>query len=288
MQLQKLLNKAVSELKGVSIPTAELDVRILLEHALSKDDVYLISHSRDLITNSQYSKFRRYIRRRKSGEPVTYIVGHKEFYGLDFKVNKNVLIPRPETELLVEAALQYLQTRNYKLATRNLKVIDIGTGSSCIIISLIKSLETRNYKLETKFYASDISKKALAVAKFNAKKHSINNCIKFYHSDLFSNPKLPKKFDLIIANLPYLKPDYKDLDFEPRSALDGGRDGLEIVKRLINILPDKLVDGGIALLEIDHRQFDKVKKLVQKLSGLNIEHIRDIGNWDGAIKIIRQ
>lgn len=288
MNLNSAFLCAKKELFDIDIKTGELDAKVLLLAALDKDEGYLIKNRDFSITNSEYSKFRRYIRRRKKGEPVAYIVGHKEFYGLDFKVNKNVLIPRPESELLVEETIKFLKTESYKLKATSLNIIDIGTGSGCIVISLANFLQTTDYGLQTKLFAADVSEKALRVAKFNAKKHGVNKHIKFYHSDLFENKRLPKKFDLIIANLPYLKPDYKNLDYEPRLALDGGKGGLKVVRKLLDKLSEKLISGGIALLEIDNDQPENVKKYLRKYPELKMEIIQAIQNWNNTIKITKQ
>lgn len=287
MNLRAALLKGSLELSEVGIPTSDLDTRVLLLNAIDQDEKYLILNPLSPFTNAQYSKFRRYICRRKKGEPVAYITGHKEFYGLDFEVNKNVLIPRPETELLVEQALQYLRTKGLK-NSMTINLIDIGTGSGCIIVSVAKELQATSYKLKVNLFASDISEKALRIAKKNAKEHGVANEIKFYHSDLLSNNRLPKKFDLIIANLPYLRPDYQGLDFEPRTALDGGDDGLKIVRRLIDSLADKLNAGGVALLEIDNSQLKTVRRIVDESKDFCIEEIKTIPTWHGSVQITRK
>lgn len=292
MNLRTALNRAKFELNNFD--SGELDAKILLLKAIEQDEKYLILNPLFFLTNSQHARFRRYIRRRKKGEPVAYITGHKEFYGLDFKINKNVLIPRPETEMLVENALHFLESRikNKELRSNNrINIIDVGTGSGCIITAVMKEIQKiiiHNSSFTIRAFAVDISNKALSVAKFNVKKHEVDEGIKFYNSDLFSNQRLPKKYDLIIANLPYLKPDYKNLDFEPRSALDGGPDGLSIVRKLIEQLPEKLVNEGIALLEIDNDQFSKLKKIVNKHRELSIEEITEIPHWHGTVKITRE
>ncbi|MFA7243992.1 MAG: peptide chain release factor N(5)-glutamine methyltransferase [Patescibacteria group bacterium] len=286
MNLKTAFLRAKNELNAIGIKTAELDAKVLLLQVIEENDVYLLKNPLFPLTNSQYSKFRRCIRRRKSGEPVAYILGHKEFFGFDFKVNKNVLIPRPETELIVEQAIEFIKHKVQKFEGK-LNIIDIGTGSGCIIISIANSLRTMGYGLRAKLYASDISDKALRVARLNAKKNGVNKQIKFFRSDLFSNGKLPKKFDLILANLPYLKSNYKNLDSEPKIALDGGRNGLKIVSSLIELLPEKLNRSGIALLEIDNDQPEKIKKNVGNIPNLKFEEVKSIPHWHGTIKISR-
>ncbi len=300
MNLNKILVKATAELLACNIITAEIDVRILLREALNKDDVYLISHSEELITNSQYQRFRRYIRRRKKGEPIAYITGHKEFYGLDFFVDKNVLIPRPETEVLVETALHFLELRikNKELSeTDCLNIIDIGTGSGCIIISLVKNLSPVTSHLSPFFYASDTSTKALNIAKKNAKYHEIYDNIRFFKSDLFSNKKIPKKFDIIIANLPYLdsfklrEKDHKSatigINFEPDEALYAKNKGFEIIKRLISQLPSKLNKNSIALIEADPSQTEKISSECVN-NQLVFKQISTTGKFNGFFAITRK
>ena len=316
MELHKLLHKSKQELFRSGIKTADLDVKVLLRHTLEQDDVFLISHPEALITNAQYQKFRRLIRRRKKGEPVGYLTGHKEFYGLDFIVNKNVLVPRPETETLVEKAIEFIKLKVYQvykvdprkqepinqLSNQPISILDIGTGSGCIIVSLAKNLflppfsplQPTTYNLQPVLYASDICPKALKVAKVNAKKHDVYNNIQFYKSDLFENKKLPKKFDLIIANLPYLDPSRKDkvhekpetmgLSFEPHHALYANNNGFELVERLVKLLPQKLAEDGIALLEIDETQ-NKILTELCKQTSLKVEPIENSTNWSGFFKI---
>jgi len=187
------------------------------------------------------------------------------FYGRKFLVNKNVLVPRFETEMLVHEAENYILKKisdNYK----TLDIIDLGTGSGAIITTLFRNLKEilkKNPKIPINFWAVDISKKALSVAQKNARNLKAGK-IQFLKSNLFSNKALPEKFDLILANLPYLKPDYKitnpALKFEPEIALNGGKNGLEIIKKVIKILPGKLKNHALAILEIDPRQKDKIKK----------------------------
>jgi release factor glutamine methyltransferase len=296
--LKTIIHKATKELTDSGSLTASLDVKIILEHVLDKDDIYLIAHNQEIISNAQYQKFRRLIRRRKKGEPIAYIVGHKEFYGLDFAVNKNVLIPRPETEILVEKSLDFIgQKPKVKSSQSKINVIDLGTGSGCIIISLIKSLPNNilyDSSSVLQFYACDISEKALKVAKDNAKNKEIFNSIRFLKSNLMSNKRLPKKFDLIIANLPYLTkrrsktyytlPEHKGLEFEPETALYSNNKGFELIERLVKELSERLTKNGIALLEIDESQITKIHALCSKLK-LNIRTIKNNSQYKGFVRI---
>ena len=196
------------------------------------------------------------------GAPYQYLIRKSFFGGREFSVDQNVLIPRAETELMVEQAGRFIKSRAKKRASKEgLKIIDVGTGSGCIAISLYLLVGGGD------FYACDKSAAALKVARRNAKRHEAK--IKFFQSDLFLNPRLPPKYDLILANLPYLNSDYESnfpqLKHEPRVALDGGAGGLELIFRLIDELPRKLKGEGLAILEIDPAQ---KKALITKIKGL--------------------
>lgn len=318
MTLKSIIQKATKELIDIGTLTATLDVKIILEHILKKDDVYLIANNQEIISNAQYQKFRRLIRRRKKGEPTAYIVGHKEFYGLDFAVNKNVLIPRPETEILVEKGIEFIKLKVDKVhkvispeirqrnfhqfnneTIKKMSILDIGTGSGCIIISLIKSLPNpiiHNSSFILRSYACDISEKALKVAKNNAKKQEIYDNIRFLKSDLFGNKNLPKEFDLIIANLPYLtkkrpeayytSPEHKGLKFEPEIALYSPNNGFALIEKLVKELPERLTKNGIALLEIDESQTSKLYRLCNRL-GFKSHIINNPSEYKGFIEIRR-
>jgi release factor glutamine methyltransferase len=203
-----------------------------------------------------------------SGYPLQYLTGKSHFYGLQLHVDKNVLIPRPETETLVDLALGIIKESN----SSSYSIIDIGTGSGCIIIALYKQLEkTLEKELFSKiaFSACDISVKALKIAKMNAKNNQAK--IRFFSSDLLSRARNGEQFDLVLANLPYLKSDYqkdnKNLSHEPRLALDGlGEDGLQIIERLITQLNSDRYNKTTLILELDP---DQVKKAVILLNSTN-------------------
>lgn len=291
MTLGKIYKKIVLELSPTS-PSPELDAKVLIQHVLAKDAAFVISNPKMPLTNTQYSRLRRLINRRVKGEPIAYITGHKEFYGLDFYVNKNVLIPRPETENLIEEAIKFVGSRlsvvsGEKPQTTNhqpLTILDMGTGSGCMIIFLAKELD-RLYGLSTfDLYASDISPKALRVARKNAKnllsdiviarneitKQSIekdchapsalamtHNGIRFYHSDLFRNRLLHKKptspaggFDLIIANLPYVP--YPSIPPLTKGRLGGVSDKQSAISNKLRFEPQLAIfanDNGTSVIK---------------------------------------
>jgi len=216
-----------------------------------------------------YKKIEKLIR---DGVPLQYALGEADFYGLKFRVNKNVLIPRPETEIMLERAIKFAKGR------KHLTAIDVGCGSGCIIISFAKNTKPSGYKL----FGVDISCNALKIAKLNSKNNKTK--IKFIESNLLENPKLPQKFDLILANLPYLPNNYlkiypkklsAQLKHEPDLALNGGSQGLELIKKLINILPQRLDENGLAILEIDPSQKPSITNITKKI-GLKAEFMKDL------------
>ena len=248
------LNRAGELLAGITNDFA-LEAGVLLAHSLRIDRVQIFLDNRRRLTPEQFDQFQGLIERRIKGEPVAYIVGHREFYGLDFHVDTNVLIPRPETELLVEKALEL--TRKRPIHT----VADIGTGSGAIAVSLAKNLPG------LKIYATDISAPALNVTAVNCEKHGVANRVCLLEGDLLA--PLPEPVDLIIANPPYVR--QADLNkvnthgFEPELALDGGPDGLDQISRLCAQLPGKLNPSGHVLLEVGAGQAKAVRTLMRGL-----------------------
>lgn len=245
MNLKIALSNASNDLSRAGISTSKLDARVLLLNAIKEDEVFLLKNPLLALSTNQYSKFRRYIKRRKSGEPVAYITGHKEFYGLDFKVNKNVLIPRPETEILVEEVINYVKNREQAPQT----ILDIGTGSGCIAIALKKNLP------ESQIFASDISDKALRIARINSKQNHTK--VRFYNSDLLQSMK-NKKIYIIAANLPYVKTqileENKEIGHEPHKALAGGKDGLDIYRDFFKQLCSLKIKPKMIICEINLEQ----------------------------------
>jgi len=319
MTLKKLLLSLSSELAPFS-STPELDAKVILKNILNKDDSFFFSRPESPISNSQYGKIRNLTRKRKEGWPIAYLVGHKEFYGYDFIVNKNVLIPRPESEWLVEEAIQFIKLKVLKVH-KELNILDLGTGSGCLVISLAKEL----YKLDKlssfiNLFASDISNKALLVAKKNAKRLIDEPTkIKFIHSDLFTNRLLHKRFDLIIANLPYVpKPDChfdrsaserrvekslgkletnsfeisrqarddKAVAFEPQNAIFADNNGTAIIKRFLKEARGHLSGGGILLIELDPRNAATLFEFAKKnYPESKIDLQKDHANHNRYLKI---
>jgi len=276
MTIAQILKFSADKLIARGIDTPFLEAEILLSHVLKKPQEFLFTHGEKKLSSLQISSFKFQISKRLKDVPAAYLTSHKEFYGLDFKVNQNILIPRPETELMVDEALK-LVAHGSQSAT----ILDVGTGSGCIIITLAKQI--KNYELPItnyKFIATDISAKALALAKQNAKAHHVNKKIKFIKGNLLEPITKNNKFVIrnskfvITANLPYLTPtqikNSSSIKYESKSALDGGLDGLRYYKRLFKQIKQLRVAGcGLRditiLCEIDPRQTAKIKLFAKQL-----------------------
>jgi len=265
-------------------------VKIIISDLLNLDGKSFFLNQDKELTLPQKKALEKSCQRLKNDEPVQYITGISHFYGRTFKVNKNVLIPRPETELLVEMAIEYLKE---KLKTSKVvNFIDVGTGSGCISICISKELQD-NSRSALNIFAVDISKSALIVAGENAKANQAN--VKFFCSDLLSSQHLPKRFDFIAANLPYLESDYKQklsvenssINAEPSVALDGGKDGLVLVKKLISDLPNRLERDGVAILEVGDNQELAIRKFSTSFNNLRIDYIKDFAGKFRFLKISR-
>ncbi len=210
--------------------SARLDAELLLAHALGRPVTFLLAHDEAETGWWALWRYRRMIAKRKEGMPVAYLTGHKEFYFLDFEVNPYVLVPRPDTEMLVEAAVDYIRE------LKNPLLLDVGTGSGCIAISVLKNIP------ELTAFATDISRAALRVARRNARRHGVAERVEFFHSDLLENvplERLKKQEIVLTANLPYVPRDFAvnpETKFEPDSSLYGGQDGTEVYKRLMGQL----------------------------------------------------
>lgn len=279
----------VQELQKQWLPKiAPEDFFLLLVHATRKEKVFLLAHPEYELTTEEDEKVEQYLKRRLKHEPLAYIVGHKEFYGREFHVTPDTLIPRPETELMVEQALKQL-TKNYQQSTENkIDVIDIGTGSGNIIITLVKEVEKIHEAPSIQFYGLDISPAALTIAMKNAEHHNRTNKILFLESDLLQN--FPRTHDadrhlIITANLPYLSDDiYHESDatvrdYEPRSALLSGHDGLDHYARLLEEIRELSCHytSTVFLLEISPEQTpvltEKIKKVFPRATLLTLQDL---------------
>ena len=275
MNIKNLLNESSKKLDFLSNTLAKLDSEILLSKVMKKDRKYLILNPKKKINDKNSKLFHHLIERRKKGEPIAYIIKKKEFWKHDFYVDNNVLIPRPDTELIVEEVLK-LYTTKHKLC-----VLDIGTGSGCILLSILG--ERKNFF----GVGIDISKKAVNVARFNAKIHHLENRTKFYKSDV--DKFLLGKYDLIISNPPYIKKqDFKYLErdvvgYEPKLALDGGQDGYSKITKVISRASVLLKKNGKFILEIGFDQKNKVINILKSNKFYINKTLKDYAKNDRCI-----
>jgi release factor glutamine methyltransferase len=270
LNLKQALRRARDILSQNGVEDAPLEGELLLRHTLNIDRVQLYIDLEKELTPRQEEAFRRLLERRLSGEPSAYITGHREFYGLDFKVNPSVLIPRPESELLVEKTLAI--AKNHPLSI----IADIGTGSGALAINLALGLP------RAKIYATDISAAALEVASANCRQHGVSSRVRLLKGNLLE--PLPEPVDMIVANLPYISQPELDPQFEPPLALDGGADGTKIIKQLCQQVGGKLKAGGWLLLEIGQGQAEAVAAILHNIfPGGEIEVIPDLGGIERVV-----
>lgn len=264
MNIREALGTSARILNENSVSDARRDAALLLGFVLNRDRTFLIANDDYNLNEDEIRRFFEIIERRSAGEPIQYITGRQEFFGLEFEVNENVLIPRPETEILVEVAIEILREKPNKT------FCDVGTGSGCIPVSILRNMEN------AKAIALDISRKALEVARQNALKNKVIERISFYESDVFSafeNKQIvidDPRFSLIVSNPPYIpNKDLADLqrevrDYEPHTALFGGETGTEIVARLLADAPKYLEKNGFMLLEIGFMQSEAVRAIIDE------------------------
>jgi release factor glutamine methyltransferase len=259
------------------VQQSRLEAEILLAHVLEKNRVYLYANYEEPVNQIERDTYRAYIKRRSAGEPLAYITGQREFMSLSFRVSPDVLIPRPDTEVLVETALSLAQTGGIK------RICDVGTGSGAIAVSLAV------YLSEVEVYAVDLSPRALEIARDNARSHDV--LVHFREGDLLEPLVNEEKIDMIVANLPYITDaqleelDIGVKDYEPRMALVALGDGLDLYRRLLPQAYQLLRPGGYLLLEIDPRQIESAKLMMQSFSEMEI--IRDYAGRERLIKARR-
>jgi len=322
MNIQQSLKVFTDKLKQKNIPSAALDVEVLLLEALNRnrkklDKAWLYLNNNYELNKNEEELFNDFIKQRLKNKPVAYITNEKEFYGYDFYVDENVLIPRPETELIVEEVLKILagthtlacknsdtnKINSYRLKPelRNFNLIDIGTGSGCIIISILNELaKNKKDKIIHNAYANDISSEAINAAKINAKKYNLNKKIKFIKNDFekfLDKKSIYNSNEIIItANLPYVKNDaYKTLSedirkYEPKIALTAGRDGLVCIERLVKSIlkiKKKYKQKIYIFIEADPDQMSRIMAISrEKLADVNLETIKDLSGKKRIIKLL--
>jgi len=259
MTIKQALEANTVKLSQKHIARPDLEAELLLAGVLKQDRVFLLAHSEKKLTIRQKIKYRYLISLKINHWPTAYLTGHQEFFGLDFIVNRHTLIPRPETELLVESALKLIPRNNPT------EVIEVGAGSGCIIIAVAKN----NPNGKTNYRAIEISRGAIKIAKLNAKRHQLNLKIKFINDTLLS-PISNEEFSdplIILANLPYLRPDQfsssPSIQKEPRGALISGPDGLDLYRELLNQASALKAPDITLILEIDPSQTGTIMQLAK-------------------------
>lgn len=250
-----------------------IEARVLIKYILNKNEINIIANENIELSNENKKQLLESIEKIKKGYPLQYITHYQEFMGIKFEVNENVLIPQPDTEVLVEKTIKIVQKCYPKEDNRNIKILDLCTGSGAIAISLKKYLPS------VQVFASDISKKALEIAKTNAKKNDVQ--IKLIESNMFEN--INEKFDIVVSNPPYIKTDEitklsNQVQNEPRLALDGGKDGLDFYRIIQKNIKNYLYENGILLMEIGYDQGQAVASMFK-----NSKLVKDYAGKDRVI-----
>lgn len=271
--LERVLADAAARLVpalGLEPHTARIESRSLLGHALGRDRTWLAAHGRDALGEAEGARFEALLARRLAGEPVAYLTGRREFFGLEFIVTPAVLIPRPETEILVEAALARLSP------DASPRVLDLGTGSACVAVALAR------HRPRAEVTGVDASEASLAVARENGNRILGPGRLRLLAGDWFA-PVAGERFDLVIANPPYVAEgdphlSRGDLRFEPRPALVAGADGLDCIRRIIGAAPAHLAPGGWLLLEHGYDQADICRNLLRAAGLQEVISVRDLSD----------
>ena len=275
MNIQSAVTEGTNILKNRSILSAKLDSEILMAKALDKKREYIILNNDEIIKEQNLEYFKKLVQERATRKPIAYLLNKKYFWNSEFYVNKNTLIPRPDTEIILEQILKFTKNKNY------LNILDIGVGSGCILLSVLK--ERKN------FYGTgiDISRNSLDICKMNAKKLLLERRVKFFKSDV--DKFAIGKYDLIVSNPPYIKTSnlkYLESDvikFEPKLALDGGLDGLSVIRKVIKKSSELLKKNGKFILEIGFDQKNKVIKLLNNKGFYINSTVKDLANNDRCI-----
>ena len=278
MDIQSALKKGQSILIDNNIISAKLDSEILMSQAIRKNKKFIILNLHKAIKKRDLDYFDNLIQERAKSKPIAQIIKKKDFWKYEFIVNNNVLIPRPDTEILIEQALKLVKNKN------RLQILDIGIGSGCILMSILK--EKKNF-IGT---GIDISNKSLQISKVNGQKLRINNRLRLFKSNIdnFNTGK----YDLIVSNPPYIKKSNlkcleKDIGFEPKQALDGGLDGLSEIRKVINKSSELIKRSGHFIIEIGFDQKNKVKKILRDKGFYIKKTVKDLSNHDRCIISIK-
>lgn len=281
MKIKELLQEGTKQLQQAGFEDSSIISRQLLKHILNEDNTYIVIHMEEEIQPKIQEKYSQELKKILEGMPLQYITHEQEFMGLKFYVDQNVLIPQPDTEILVEEVIKICKKMNAPI-----KILDLCTGSGAIAISLAKNL-----KGNTQIYASDISNKVLEIAYKNSVYHNVK--INFINSDLFENIK--EKFDIIVSNPPYIATSEIEklsaqVQNEPKLALDGGKDGLEIYRRIVNDAYKRINNNGYICLEIGYNQRQNIIELLKEQNNIekqnyynNIYSLKDLSGNDRCV-----
>lgn len=281
--IAEAVRQAAAFLQDADIREARREAGSIMEHTLGRDRTFLITHGDEEVTPADFARFKGYIERRARREPAQYITGGQEFYGLDFEVTPDVLIPRPETELLVETALDILKN------TQSPRFCDVGTGSGCIAIALLHELPA------ARAIGIDISSAALQVAARNAVRHRVRERLMLVASDCFAGLDTAKpQFDIIVSNPPYIAEaalaglQREVRGFEPYVALTPGTDGLRVIRRLLTDAPGLLTAGGCLIFEIGYDQHEAVRGLIDPQAWMLLAIRQDLQSIPRTVALKRR
>lgn len=284
--VRELLDVGVARLRDAGSESARLDAELLLAHSLETDRTGILAATDALVGDGAASRYQTFLDRRAGGEPVAYIRGFKEFHGLAFAADDRALIPRPETERLVELAelevVRRLIGAPRPVGAPPVRFLDVGVGGGAVAVTVAVMLRRRGMLDEVEIAATDVSDDALQLARENAVAHAVGDRITFATADLTPGDDT-RRWDVVAANLPYVRTDVlptlpRAAAFEPALALDGGPDGLRVIARLLDQLPGALADDGVALLEIGGDQGQQMLDLAGgRLAGWSCELEKDLG-----------
>lgn len=291
-QARHLVAGATARLRASNSPSPRLDAELLVAHAFGRDRTWLIAHPEATLEPSATERLSDWVERRAAGEPIAYLRGFKEWLSLRLATDRRALIPRPETELLAGAAITEIAAR---LASNEapLTAWEVATGSGAVAVALALRFRAALSLGRLQLTASDLSPEALELAAENLSSHGVARLVALACGDLLEPAHRDTRFDLLVANLPYVPSTEVDagrgsLAWEPRLALDGGPDGLDVVRRFVADLPERLVPGGVALLEIGAGQADGVRQLVAELRMPSaVSALRDLAGIERVLCVER-
>jgi len=279
--VDKILSWTINHFSANKIPEPRLSAELLLAKVLNMKRIDLYLQFERILSAKERDRYRDYVKRRVKREPVQYILGETEFYGFTFKVSSDVIVPRPETELIVDAVLEAVKASQNKSP----KILDVGTGSGCIAVSLARLLP------DCSIWAIEMSAAALQVARANADMNKVG--VQFIEGDIFKDtPSLLTKFDIVVSNPPYValrdidKLEPEVLEFEPKDALFAGEDGLEFYKKFVNVIPRLLNKNGKIFMEIGYDQVARLEELFSK-ANFKVQFKKDYNQIDRILKLER-